>query len=401
MRKLIVLCLVLALGVLAVAPAAAQDTPNLVSFNGFSFTFPSSLGGSVYIRQYLADTPGDDSTPVGAQPAATEFVIDRSTGRITTMEYIPPTATITVTRAADLTGYPRAQEQAAALLSLLSDRPALADQVELPSLPASAAPQAVIARAEYVDSPAFSGIAYLVSGKFDASPVLDSQVNFVFFGVSSDGSTFVTLSAPVASGLLPQSVPADFDANAFAQNLQAEFAATAQTLNAAAPSAFTPSLDSLMMVVRSFSASSIMPGTPPPMGAAPVVTPEPTPDTAGVTDPSFGGLGGAWTLVSFGAEGAEPILPSEGVAITVEFGANGVFGTDGCNSYRGNFSYENNTLTLSPLAGTLRACPEPVMMVANQYTRALQNVTGFAVSGETLTLTYAVEGESGTLTFSR
>jgi heat shock protein HslJ len=400
MRKLCVLFLVLALGALAGMPAAAQDSPNLVSFNGFSFSFPSSLAGSVNIVQYLADDPAAE-TPMGAQPAATEFSLNRSTGRITTMEFVPPSAVITVTRAADMVNYPEAQAQGAALLSLLSSRSDLTAADELPVLPLLNGFQAVRARAQYVDFPGFSGIAYVTSAKFDASPVLDNQLSFVFFGVSSDGSTFVSLVAPVTSGVLPQSLAANFDANAFAQNIEAEFAATTAALNAAAASAFTPSLDTLMLVVRSFSASSIMPGTPPPMATAPDVTLQPTPNSAGTIDPSFGGLGGVWTLVSFGAEGGEQRTPSEGVPITLEFGAQGAFGSDGCNSYRGNFSYENNTLTLSPLISTLRACPEPVMMVANEYTRALQNVTGFSIDGGTLTLTYVTDTESGTLTFTR
>ncbi|MCL4247170.1 MAG: META domain-containing protein [Anaerolineae bacterium] len=136
--------------------------------------------------------------------------------------------------------------------------------------------------------------------------------------------------------------------------------------------------------------SASAPGVPVP--AQPTPTSEPT----AIADPTFGGLGGAWILTGWGDVNA-PTAPLEGSAVNVNFGAEGISGSSGCNSYSGGFQYNNGVLVVQPLATTLMACEQPVMDQEGAFLNALQGATGYQINGDMLTLFY----DGGVLTFSR
>jgi heat shock protein HslJ len=89
-------------------------------------------------------------------------------------------------------------------------------------------------------------------------------------------------------------------------------------------------------------------------------------------------LGGtAWNLAEMGgtADFAH-IVP------TIEFGADGsVSGFAGCNTYRGTFTTDGSTLTLSPLAATKIGCQRPASVVEADYLNALSGVTSWEIDG--------------------
>lgn len=65
-----------------------------------------------------------------------------------------------------------------------------------------------------------------------------------------------------------------------------------------------------------------------------------------------------WTLVSFGAPGAEtPVIT--GSKVSLEFRTDGqVTGFGGCNSYGGKYLVQDNTLSFSQINSTLMACAD-------------------------------------------
>jgi heat shock protein HslJ len=96
-----------------------------------------------------------------------------------------------------------------------------------------------------------------------------------------------------------------------------------------------------------------------------------------------------WSLVSFGKTGAEtPVV--EGSAITLELNEdNQLGGSGGCNSYGAQYSLEGQTLTVKEVVSTLMACADDlVMQQETQYFTALQNISSFEISGDTLTIYY-------------
>ncbi len=102
------------------------------------------------------------------------------------------------------------------------------------------------------------------------------------------------------------------------------------------------------------------------------------------TDPTLGGLGGVqWTLVSYGAVAALPNVP-----VTIDFTQQGVSGNSGCNQFSGNFVYNNNTLTFSPLVSTQKACDQAIMDQEAAYLKALRTATGYQIANGQLQIAY-------------
>ena len=91
--------------------------------------------------------------------------------------------------------------------------------------------------------------------------------------------------------------------------------------------------------------------------------------------------GSAWVLSE---------LPSadllDGVTATLAFDGNAVAGTDGCNRFRGSYTINDDELLFGQLAGTMMACPEPVMTQAGLYMAALEAARGARHEDGRLTL---------------
>ena len=85
-----------------------------------------------------------------------------------------------------------------------------------------------------------------------------------------------------------------------------------------------------------------------------------------------------WRLV--GAQGEEPL--------TLRFGPDGrVDGFAGCNTFQGQYSVQDDTLSIGPLATTRRACVSPALQTQEQtYLNDLQTTRTFRVGGGQLTL---------------
>jgi heat shock protein HslJ len=111
-------------------------------------------------------------------------------------------------------------------------------------------------------------------------------------------------------------------------------------------------------------------------------------------DPS--GLEGVeWQLVESSATAAD--LTAAG--ITAVFDGERAAGFSGVNQYGGPYTAgDDGTLEIGEIAGTLMAGPEPLMQAEQAYLEALKGCDGWAVSGDTLTLTTA---DDATLRFTK
>ena len=96
-----------------------------------------------------------------------------------------------------------------------------------------------------------------------------------------------------------------------------------------------------------------------------------------------------WRLTSFGESGTEsPVL--DGTTITLKFGGDGrAGGSGGCNSYGGQYREGGDSLTLSRIISTKRACLEPsANQQEQQYFAALESANRFKLSNNRLTIFY-------------
>lgn len=403
MRRFVLILSVLVLAMVAILPASAQTTLNTINFNGFSFSYDSSLTTNVNVVQFAGDTL-DAAYPGGPQPPYTQFTLYNSFPPAPETIYGASTVGITVYDIAEVAGYTFYEEQITALQTLLTTRPDLAAYTvidmeqglsanTLPYIPIFPGAQEIRARAEYVDLGQFSGIWYVSSFGQDASPILSNELQFTFQGISTDGSTYISLVAPLNTTLIPAEIPADFDYDAFVETIGDAFNETTTIINSGAPTDFTPSLDALVTIIRTFSLTPTTGGDMVPVVPTAVVPPTIAPVVN--TDPTLGGLVGTWTLVSYGAADA-PTAAIEGVPVTVTFSEQGVGGSAGCNTFGGSFTYNNGALTFSPLVSTLIACADAaVQQQETDFLTALQAATAYSIADGTLTVFYP----DGVLTF--
>ncbi len=74
--------------------------------------------------------------------------------------------------------------------------------------------------------------------------------------------------------------------------------------------------------------------------------------------------------------------------VTARFEDGKLSGRSGCNQYSGTYEVDGDALTIGPnIASTNMACPAPQMAVEQAYLAKLPKVAGFAIDGDTLTLT--------------
>ncbi len=247
---------------LAVTPALAQDsTTHTVAFDGFRFSFDDAIASHVTIQHYPGDAP--EIGPGGADAPHLRFELSR-VSRDPMPEAPPPVVgSVRIYQIAGMEGYEGYAEQVERLKALLAERPDLSPylavvenltQNTLPFLPILPAGQLIRARAQYIDTPAVSGISYVVVYRQDVAPLLSNDFFWTFQGLSTDGSRYISATLQVSTPLFPDEVPTDFD---WANWTQAEWIAAFNegiaTLNAASPSDFSPSLDDLDALVSTLA----------------------------------------------------------------------------------------------------------------------------------------------------
>jgi heat shock protein HslJ len=81
-------------------------------------------------------------------------------------------------------------------------------------------------------------------------------------------------------------------------------------------------------------------------------------------------------------------VASDAIAVTAQFQDGRLSGHSGCNRYTAPYTVDGDLLTIGPeIGGTSMACPPAQMAVEQAYVGRLPQVTGFAIDGNTLTMT--------------
>lgn len=116
-------------------------------------------------------------------------------------------------------------------------------------------------------------------------------------------------------------------------------------------------------------------------------------------DPAGDLAGTQWQLASYGTPGAEtPLAPGSVVTLSFE-SAGRLGGTGGCNSFGGEYTVQNNTLTISEVVSTLMACADNAVTQQEQaYLSALRAAHSFEQLDSQLIIHY---GSGQRLVFTR
>jgi heat shock protein HslJ len=99
------------------------------------------------------------------------------------------------------------------------------------------------------------------------------------------------------------------------------------------------------------------------------------------------GLSGtSWLLASLNGQS-----PREGTTVTLNFGPEeagkgNAGGSDGCNTYGGDYTLDGNALTFGPLISTQIACEQPIMDQATAYQKALSDTQSYRLDSSGLAL---------------
>jgi hypothetical protein len=264
-------------------PVLAQDGTSTVSFDGVGFSFDRSIGTSANVEQL----PGDPIQAAGMQPPdAARLVFALYTPRSEITKVPRPyeaSSVVRVYRTADVSRYPDASKALERLSTLLAARPDLATYMAvdangggetLPDWPMSGAAQVFRARAQYIERPQLTGVGYVAGYRQDMYPFAAGDFWYLFQGLSTDGTWWVSATFVIDAGMFPRTVtPAD--GNRIARNTRTYaryLTQSIQTLNAADPNAFTPSLSSIDALLRSISFEGVPAAEPSPF---PVKEPSP------------------------------------------------------------------------------------------------------------------------------
>lgn len=99
-------------------------------------------------------------------------------------------------------------------------------------------------------------------------------------------------------------------------------------------------------------------------------------------------LEGEWNVTGYNTGTQAVTSPMAGTTLTAIFTADGqVGGNAGCNSYTGPYKLDGTSLTVGPLATTMKACEQAIMDQETAFLAALQTTpTTVETSGVTVTL---------------
>lgn len=95
-------------------------------------------------------------------------------------------------------------------------------------------------------------------------------------------------------------------------------------------------------------------------------------------------LDGDWKVSGFN-NGRDAVVGLAGDApITLSFGKGAISGNAGCNTFRGGYTVDGQSVKIGPLASTRMACPDPVLKQEREFLAALESAVKWSVEGDTL-----------------
>ena len=280
-RHLVRLTSLIAAALLLAAPVAAQEEAPHVAYAGVAFALPSELGSSIAIVPVAGQSP--DAAIPNPQPPHLSFAfstVTRDQARIPAAWGAPGMLGVYAT--ADLAGYAWAEQQLAALRSILDARPdpasleaGASDAEALPFIGGGDAAQIVRARVHFIDTPQLSGIAYVAAFGQDIYRMGRTDFWYTFQGLTVDGSRYVAVSWVLTAPGFPERSSFN-ESDTKGDRYQRYLRGVVEKLDAGDPAAFSPTIGALDSFVASITFEGIPAREP-----APPTAPEPSAAPAG------------------------------------------------------------------------------------------------------------------------
>lgn len=252
------LLLILLLSLFSLPVFAQESGTHDVTFDGFSFSYDDALAQNLNVWRY----PGDPVEGAGAGFSDAANTIFNLYNALPAPESpLDAVFGIRLYAMRDLAQYDFMQAEVDKLQAILAGDAELSDYVTtkdgfdtLPFLPTGLHGQQMRARVEIVKTPDVQGIGYLtLSPTLDAIQPFDStSFVYVFQGISADQQHYISMVVMLTTEpLFPERETADMVQ--VSRNWDAYVKQGAQALEAAPSTAFTPSLDSIDVLIKSFA----------------------------------------------------------------------------------------------------------------------------------------------------
>jgi heat shock protein HslJ len=97
-------------------------------------------------------------------------------------------------------------------------------------------------------------------------------------------------------------------------------------------------------------------------------------------------LGTTWRLTELSGKPPAQATGKNFAQLVLDGSQNRYSASSGCNRLTGTIELKGDSLNFGAGASTMMACPEPLMTQEQAFTKMLQSVTGYRVSGRTLEL---------------
>jgi putative lipoprotein len=97
-------------------------------------------------------------------------------------------------------------------------------------------------------------------------------------------------------------------------------------------------------------------------------------------------FGTTWRLTELNGKPPAEATGKNFAQLVLDESQNRYSGSSGCNRLTGTIELKGDSLSFGAGASTMMACPEPLMTQEQSFTKMLQSVTGYRISGSTLEL---------------
>ena len=97
-------------------------------------------------------------------------------------------------------------------------------------------------------------------------------------------------------------------------------------------------------------------------------------------------FGTTWRLTELNGKPPAQATGKNFAQLVLDESQNRYSGSSGCNRLTGTIELKGDSLSFGAGASTMMACPEPLMTQEQSFTKMLQSVTGYRISGSTLEL---------------
>jgi hypothetical protein len=246
--KALILLILLTVFVLSAAAQDVEPTTHTLRLDNIAFDYSTDFARHVNVMQHPATLEDLGKGFTNAVHTLFELYNMAEDGTIT------PKGGMRVYAIEDLAAYDWMREEVEQLRQLVAEKPDLQTfegmgENTLPYIPMPTHGQTIRARAEYIETGAFTGIGYITSFMAVLEPFSSHSFSYTVQAISTDGTYYISASFHITLPLFSDELPEDFSMDTFQANFADYIAESTASLNEAAPQEFNPSLDAIKGVI--------------------------------------------------------------------------------------------------------------------------------------------------------